>query len=29
MDRLKVKLYPLAFAIVAVFAATGGLWGRR
>jgi hypothetical protein len=29
MDRLKFKLYPLAIAAAALFAATGGHWGGR
>jgi len=29
MDRLKLKLYPVAFAVAAAFAATGGFWGKR
>jgi hypothetical protein len=29
MDRLKLKLYPVAFAVAAVLAATGGHWGGR
>jgi hypothetical protein len=29
MDRLKMKLYPVAFALAAVIAATGGHWGGR
>lgn len=29
MDRLKLKLYPLAFAAVGVLAAMGGSWRAR
>jgi hypothetical protein len=29
MDRLKFKLYPVAFAVAALLAATGGHWGGR